>query len=85
MTNFVNLKIKPTQFFGCVYRGRIYVRVFIEVSAHTYMSIYVYTVFLKIYIHGTSKNCYPLKIKACSCNAIILLDCDPLRNATIFL
>jgi hypothetical protein len=26
----------------------MYVRVFIEVSDHTYMSIYVYTIFLKI-------------------------------------
>jgi hypothetical protein len=26
----------------------MYVRIFIEVSDHTYMSIYVYTIFLKI-------------------------------------
>jgi hypothetical protein len=56
MTNFVNLKTKPAQFFGCVHRGSMYVRVFIGVSAHTCMSIYVYTVFLKIYIHGTSRT-----------------------------
>jgi hypothetical protein len=47
VTDFVNLKIKPAQSFGCAHMDRIYVRVFIEVSAHTYMSICIYTVFLK--------------------------------------
>jgi hypothetical protein len=47
VTNFVNLKIKSAQSFKDVYRGRVYVRVFIGVSAHTCMSICVYTVFLK--------------------------------------
>jgi hypothetical protein len=49
MTDFVNLKIKPAQFFGGAHRGRIYVRVFIEVSACTYMNICVCTMFLKKY------------------------------------
>jgi hypothetical protein len=47
MTDFMNLKIKPAQSFGGAHRNMICVRVFIEVSAHTYMSIYVCTVFLK--------------------------------------
>jgi hypothetical protein len=47
MTDFVNLKIKPTQSFGGVYRGSVRVHIFIEVSARTCMSIYVCTVFLK--------------------------------------
>jgi hypothetical protein len=47
MTDFVNLKIKPAQFFGGARRGRIYVRVFIEVSTRTYMSICICTMFLK--------------------------------------
>jgi hypothetical protein len=47
VTDFVNLKIKPTQSFRGAHRGRIYVCVFIGVSAHTYMSICVCTVFLK--------------------------------------
>jgi hypothetical protein len=47
VTDFVNLKIKPTQYFGCAHRGRVYVRVFIGVSAHMCMSICVYIVFLK--------------------------------------
>jgi hypothetical protein len=47
MTDFVNLKIKPAQSFGGAHRGRVCVRVFIGVSARTYMSICVYTVFLK--------------------------------------
>jgi hypothetical protein len=47
VTDFVNLKIKPTQSFRGAHRGRICVCVFIGVSAHTYMSICVCTVFLK--------------------------------------
>jgi hypothetical protein len=47
VTDFVNLKIKPAQSFRCAHRGRVCVRVFIEVIAHTCMSIYVCTVFLK--------------------------------------
>jgi hypothetical protein len=38
VTDFINLKIKPTQFFRGVHRDRIYVHVFIEVSAHMCMS-----------------------------------------------
>jgi hypothetical protein len=45
VTDFVNLKIKPAQSFGDVHRGRMYVRVFIGVSDHTCISIYIYTVF----------------------------------------
>jgi hypothetical protein len=47
LTDFVNLKIKPTQSFGGAHRGRVCVRVFIGVSDRSYMSIYVCTVFLK--------------------------------------
>jgi hypothetical protein len=47
MTDFVNLKIKPPQSFEGAHRGRVYVRVFIGVSARTCMSICVCTVFLK--------------------------------------
>jgi hypothetical protein len=54
VTNFVNLKIKSAQSFKDVYRGRVYVRVFIGVSAHTCMSICVYTVFLKKELFGES-------------------------------
>jgi hypothetical protein len=50
MTDFVNLKIKSAQSFGCAHRGRVYMRVFIEVSAHVCMSIYIYIVFKKMYI-----------------------------------
>jgi hypothetical protein len=34
VTDFVNFKIKSTQFFGCAHRDRVYMRVFIEVSVH---------------------------------------------------
>jgi hypothetical protein len=47
MTDFVDLKIKLTQFFRGAHRGRVCVCVFIDVSAHTYISICVCTVFLK--------------------------------------
>jgi hypothetical protein len=47
LTNFVNLKIKTAQSFECAYRGRVCVRVFIEVSARTCISICNCTVFLK--------------------------------------
>jgi hypothetical protein len=47
VTDFKNLKIKPTQSFGGAHRGRVCVHVFIEMSAHTCMSICVFTVFLK--------------------------------------
>jgi hypothetical protein len=45
VTDFVNLKIKPAQSFEYAYRGSVCVHVFIGVSVHTCMSIYVCTVF----------------------------------------
>jgi hypothetical protein len=47
VTDFVNLKIKSAQYFRCVHRGIVCVRVFIKVSAHMCINIFVYTVFLK--------------------------------------
>jgi hypothetical protein len=47
MTDFVNLKIKPTQSFRCVYRDRVCVHIFIRIITHTCIRIYVCTVFLK--------------------------------------
>jgi hypothetical protein len=47
MTNFINLKIKSVQSFKCVHKGMVCVRIFIGINAHTYMSIYICTVFLK--------------------------------------
>jgi hypothetical protein len=47
VTDFVNLKIKPAQSFGCAHRGRVCVHMFIGVSARTCMSICVCSVFLK--------------------------------------
>jgi hypothetical protein len=44
VTDFVNLKIKSAQSFGCVYRDRVCIRVFIGVSAHMCINIYVYTI-----------------------------------------
>jgi hypothetical protein len=47
VTDFMNLKIKLTQFFRGVHMNRMCIRIFIEVSAHMRMSICVCTVFLK--------------------------------------
>jgi hypothetical protein len=47
VSDFVNLKIKSTQSFRGAHGGRLCVRVFTEVSAHTCMSICVYIVFIK--------------------------------------
>jgi hypothetical protein len=47
VTDFVNLKTKPTQSFGGAYRGRVCVRLFIGLSPHTFMSICICIVFLK--------------------------------------
>jgi hypothetical protein len=46
MTDFMNLKIKLAQSFRDDHMSRIYMCVFIEISTHIYMSIYIYTVFL---------------------------------------
>jgi hypothetical protein len=47
VTDFMNLKIKPAQSFRGGHRGRVCICAFIRVSAHTCMTIYVCTVFLK--------------------------------------
>jgi hypothetical protein len=47
VTDFVNLKIKSAQSFRGGHTDRVCVRVFIGVSTHMGMSIYVCTVFLK--------------------------------------
>jgi hypothetical protein len=51
MTDFVNLKIKPAQYFECAHR--VMMCMFIWVNAHTYINIYIYTVF----INNISENC----------------------------
>jgi hypothetical protein len=49
MIDFVNLKINSAQSFKDAHRGKVCVRVFIGVSAHTYMSIlHLYCVSNKI-------------------------------------
>jgi hypothetical protein len=45
MTDFVNLKIKPTQFFESAHMNMVCVYVFIGVSVHTSISVCI--VFLK--------------------------------------
>jgi hypothetical protein len=45
LIDFVNLKIKPAQSFRSSHRSRMHICMFIGMSTHKYMSIYVYTVF----------------------------------------
>jgi hypothetical protein len=47
VTDFMNLKIKLAQSFRGAHMGRVYVHIFIGVSACMCMSIYICTVFLK--------------------------------------
>jgi hypothetical protein len=47
MVNFINLEIKPTQSFKNDHKDKIHIHVFIGVSAHTYINICVYIIFLK--------------------------------------
>jgi hypothetical protein len=47
VTDFVNFKIKLAQSFGWTHVGMMCVCVFIEMSAYTYINIYIYTIFLK--------------------------------------
>jgi hypothetical protein len=65
MTDFVNLKIKSVQSFGCAHRDRMCVHIFIRVSVHTYINIYIYIVFLRkklcVIPHGV---CYHLRAVA---------------------
>jgi hypothetical protein len=51
VNDFVNLKIKSAQSFTNVHRGRIYIYVFIDVSARTCIIIYVCNVFFKKISH----------------------------------
>jgi hypothetical protein len=61
MIDFVNLKIKLTQSFRGVYRGRVYVHIFIGMSDHTCINICICPVFLK---KGT--NCLPTEFETCT-------------------
>jgi hypothetical protein len=56
VTDFVNLKIKPTQSFRGVHRNMVYI--LIEVSDHTYINIYVYTVLKKTVVASGSAGCF---------------------------
>jgi hypothetical protein len=47
VTDFMNFKVKSAQSFKYTNRSSMYVPMFIWMSARTYISIYVYTVFLK--------------------------------------
>jgi hypothetical protein len=45
--DFVNIKIKPAQSLKVTHINRVYVCVFTGVGAHTYISIYICTIFLE--------------------------------------
>jgi hypothetical protein len=48
VTDFVNLKIKSTQSFGCAHRGRLYVCVYMSECSYVYKYLYLYYVSQKI-------------------------------------
>jgi hypothetical protein len=45
LTDFMNLKINPTQSFRCAHINMMCIYIFIEVSAHTCMSIYIFLIY----------------------------------------
>jgi hypothetical protein len=47
VTDFINLKIKSTLSFRYAHKDRMCICVFIWINDHTYISIYIYTIFLK--------------------------------------
>jgi hypothetical protein len=49
LTDFVNLKIKSAQSFKGAHKGKkyIYIYMLIKMRNHMYMSIYIYTIFIK--------------------------------------
>jgi hypothetical protein len=49
ITDFVNLKIKPVQSFRGGHRDKLCVCIFIEISTHICINIYIYIMFLKKY------------------------------------
>jgi hypothetical protein len=55
VTDFVNLKIKSAQSFRGAHRGRMCVRMFIGMSAHTRMSICVCNIFQKIIVKSQNE------------------------------
>jgi hypothetical protein len=56
MIGFMNFKIKLVYSFRGAHTGKIYVHVFIVLSANTCISIYVYTMFLKKSRHSQIKK-----------------------------
>jgi hypothetical protein len=63
VTDFVNLKIKPTQSFECAHKNMLYVRMFINMNDHMNIIICIYIVFLKtntkkqptfVFVHHTT-------------------------------
>jgi hypothetical protein len=45
--DFVNLKIKPTQFFKGAHKDKVYICVYKSEYSYIYIYIYIYTVFKK--------------------------------------
>jgi hypothetical protein len=48
VTDFMNLKMKPTQSFGCAHTGRICVHMFIGINTYIYKYLYLYCISKKI-------------------------------------
>jgi hypothetical protein len=75
VTEFVNLKIKSAQSFRCTHRDMICVHIFIRVSNHTYINIYIYTMFLKKRLISPLSDCQLLTNSLYYSSAYIQL-CD---------
>jgi hypothetical protein len=78
-TDFMNLKIKLTQSFGCAHSSKIYIHVFIGVSTYTYMSICVYTVFLKKSMFELSRPFYKIYLFIFSLPGLTTVKPPPLQ------
>jgi hypothetical protein len=61
VTNFINLKIIPTQSFKYAHRSRIYVCVFIK-DKYSYIYKYLYLLFLKNFLQCSYIYCVSKKI-----------------------
>jgi hypothetical protein len=56
VTDFMKLKIKPTQYFRGAHRGRVCVSMFIELNARMYEYLCLYCIFKKRYNVIVTRN-----------------------------
>jgi hypothetical protein len=54
--DFVNLKIKPTQSFECVYRGRVCTHIYRSECSYIYKYLRLYCVYKKTMVEKSRRN-----------------------------